>query len=113
MYELIMKCVYEASTGLDAHMILGMLEQQRIPGRIEGEYLQGGVGGLQAMGLVRVLVSEADYAEARKIISEWESVQPAPDSARPETRPVGGIQIFVIGMIVGAWIMYWLLKRPV
>ena len=72
-----MKSVYEASTGLDAHMILGLLEQQRIPGRIEGEYLQGGVGGLQAMGLVRVLVSDADYAEARKIISEWESVQPA------------------------------------
>lgn len=105
-----MKSVYEASTGLDAHMILGLLEQQRIPGRIEGEYLQGGVGGLQAMGLVRVLVSDADYAEARKIISEWESVQPAPDSTKPETQPAGGIQIFIIGAIVGAWIMYWLLK---
>lgn len=55
-------------------MILGLLEQQRIPGRIEGEYLQGGVGELQAMGLVRVLVSEADYADARKIINEWESI---------------------------------------
>lgn len=91
-------------------MILGLLEQQRIPGRIEGEYLQGGVGGLQAMGLVRVLVSDADYAEARKIIGEWESVQPAPDSAKPETPPAGGIRIFIIGTIVGAWIMYWLLN---
>jgi hypothetical protein len=105
-----MKSVYEASTGLDAHMILDLLQQQRIPGRIEGEYLQGGVGGLQAMGLVRVLVSEADYAEARKIISEWESVQPAPDSAIPETQTIGGIQIFIIGAIVGAWLMYWLLR---
>jgi hypothetical protein len=105
-----MKSVYEASTGLDAHMILGLLEQQRIVGRIEGEYLQGGVGGLQAMGPVRVLVSEADYAEARKIIGEWESVQPAPDSAIPETHTSGGIRIFIIGVIVGAWLMYWLLK---
>ncbi len=105
-----MKCVYEVSNGLDAHMILGLLEQQRIPGRIEGEYLQGGVGGLQAMGLVRVLVSEADYAEARNIIGEWESLQPAPDSVRPEPRPLGAIQIFVIGVVVGAWIMYWLLN---
>jgi hypothetical protein len=105
-----MKSVYEASNGLDAHMILDLLQQQRIPGRIEGEYLQGGVGGLQAMGLVRVLVSEADYAEARKIISEWESVQPAQDSAMPETNAVGGIQIFIIGAIVGAWLMYWLLR---
>lgn len=105
-----MKSVYEASTGLDAHMILGLLEQQRIPGRIEGEYLQGGVGGLQAMGLVRVLVSEADYAEARRIISEWESVQPAPESAIPEAPAGGGIRIFISGVIVGAWLMYWLLK---
>ena len=105
-----MKSVYEASTGLDAHMILGLLEQQRIQGRIEGEYLQGGVGGLQTMGLVRVLVSEADYDEAKKIISEWESVQPAPVSVKPETQAIGGIQIFVIGAIVGAWLMYWLLK---
>src|SRR5665647_1009483 len=102
-----MKCVYEASTGLDAHMILGLLEQQRIPGRVEGEYLQGGVGGIQAMGLVRVLVSEADYAEARKIVNEWESIQPASDSPKPEAPASGGLMIFVTGAMVGAWIMYW------
>jgi hypothetical protein len=107
-----MKSVYEASTGLDAHMILGLLEQQRISGRIEGEYLQGGVGGIQAMGLVRVLVSEYDYAEAKKIINEWESIQPASESAKQEARTSGGLMIFVIGAMVGAWIMYWILKGP-
>jgi hypothetical protein len=106
-----MKSVYEASTGLDAHMILDLLAQQRIAGRIEGEYLQGGVGGLQAMGLVRVLVNETDYEEARRIIREWESQQPAPQNTRPESHRAGGIQIFIVGVIVGAWIMYWLLKR--
>ncbi len=103
-----MKSVYEASTGLDAHMILNLLEQRRIPGRIEGEYLQGGIGELQAMGLVRVLVAERDYAEAQKIISEWESIQPALDSPQPEARPSRGFLIFVIGVIVGAWLMYWI-----
>lgn len=107
---LFMRSVYEAASGLDAHMILSLLEQQRIPGRIEGEYLQGGVGELQAMGLVRVLVSEADYADARKIINEWESIQPASDSSKPETRPSRGLMIFVIGAVAGAWIMYWILK---
>src|ERR1039458_9220676 len=96
-----MRSVFEASTGLDAHMILSLLEQQRISGRIEGEYLQGGVGGLQAMGLVRVLVSEEDYAEAKKIINEWESIQPASDSSKPEARDRTGLMIFVIGVIVG------------
>ena len=90
-------------------MILDLLGQQRIPGRIEGEYLQGGIGGIQAMGLVRVLVSEADYAEARKIIDEWESVQPAVENAKPEDRTSGSIRIFAIGVVVGAFIMYWIL----
>ena len=104
-----MKSVYEAFSGLDAHMILDLLGQQRIPGRIEGEYLQGGIGGIQAIGLVRVLVSEADYAEARKIIAEWESVQPSAESVKPEERTTGGFRIFAIGIAVGALIMYWIL----
>lgn len=91
-------------------MILDLLGQQRIVGRIEGEYLQGGVGGLQAMGLVRVLVHESDYQEAKRIIREWESLQPVPDSTVPESHTTGGIQIFIIGAIVGAWIMYWIVK---
>ena len=105
-----MKCVYEASGTLDAHMILNLLEQQRIYGRIDGEYLQGGVGELQAMGLVRVMVSEHDYAEARRIVREWESIQPAVESAIPETRPFGELKIFILGAIFGAGIMYWMLK---
>ena len=105
-----MKSVFEASTGLDAHMILNLLEQHGIPGRIEGEYLQGGVGELQAMGFVRVLVSDEDYAEAWKIINEWESIQPAPDNPRPEQRPHSGTRIFFSGVIIGAGIMYWILK---
>jgi Putative prokaryotic signal transducing protein len=91
-------------------MILNLLKQYRISGHIEGEYLQGGVGELQAMGFVRVLVPEQDYAEARKIISEWESIQPPPDSAKPEAGSSGGWQAFIIGVILGAWLMYWILQ---
>jgi len=74
--------------------------------------LQGGIGGIQAMGLVRVVVPEADYAEARKIINEWESAQPAEAGTKPEEHSIGGGQIFVIGVVIGAWIMYWILKGP-
>jgi len=91
-------------------MILNLLKQQGITGRIEGEYLQGGIGELQAMGFVRVLVSEEDYAVAKKIISEWEAIQPAAEESKPETRSSGGLLIFVMGVIVGAWLMYWILN---
>ena len=65
-----MKSVFEASSGLDAHMILNLLEQRGIAGRIEGEYLQGGIGELAAIGFVRVLVAEENYVAAMQIIGD-------------------------------------------
>jgi hypothetical protein len=105
-----MKCVYEASSGLDAHMILNLLEHRDISGRIEGEYLQGGIGELSAMGFVRVLVADEDYAEAMQIIGEWEAIQPPEEKSRPETSTSISLRIFISGVFVGAAIMYWLLK---
>ena len=105
-----MKSVFEASSGLDAHMVLDLLAQRGISGRIDGEYLQGGVGELQAMGFVRVLVEEEDYAEARQIIDEWEKAQPSDADSKPETRTDGSIQTFIAGVFFGAAVMYWLLK---
>jgi hypothetical protein len=105
-----MKCVYEASTGLDAHMILNLLEQRGISGRTEGEYLQGGIGELSAMGFVRVLVAEEDYAGAMQIISEWEAIQLPEEKSKPETNTSVALRIFISGVFVGALFMYWLMK---
>jgi hypothetical protein len=105
-----MKSVYEASSGLDAHMVLNLLEQHGIAGRIEGEYLQGGIGELSAMGFVHVLVDEENYAAAMQIISEWEAIQPPDEKPKPETSTSIALRIFISGVFVGAVIMYWILK---
>jgi len=105
-----MLSVFETSTGLDAHMILNLLQQYGISGRIEGEYLQGGVGELQAMGFVRVLVSEDDYANARKIIDEWESIQPADEKQDQQTGASNAGWVFMAGVAAGGAIVYWLLR---
>lgn len=105
-----MKCVYEASTGLDAHMVLNLLEQRGISGRVEGEYLQGGIGELSAMGFVRVLVADEKYTEAMQIISDWEAIQPPEEEPKPETSNSIALRIFIAGIFVGAVSMYWLLK---
>lgn len=68
-----MKCVYEASNTLDAYMIFNLLLQEGIQGRVDGEYLAGGIGELQAINLVRVMVDKDDYDQAIKIIREWEA----------------------------------------
>ena len=71
-----MKLVYEPANAIEAHMILNLLEQAGLSGRVDGEFLQGGVGELQASGFIRVMIEEVDYEAARKIIEQWDKYQP-------------------------------------
>jgi hypothetical protein len=109
-----MKTIFEASTGLEAYMILNLLEQAGIEGRVEGEYLQGGMGELQAMNLVRVRVDDRDYALARSVLAEWEARQPAPEPER--VRSTGSSRAglgFLLGLVAGAAGVYGFYHSPV
>ena len=68
-----MKCAYDASSNIEAHLVLHQLQQAGIAAMIEGEYLQGGVGELAAMGNVRVMVESNDLNEAKEVIADWEA----------------------------------------
>ena len=70
-----LRLIYQASNNVDAHMVLNMLESHGLTGQIEGEYLQGGVGELQATGLVKVMIADHDYEKAREVLQEWERAQ--------------------------------------
>ena len=90
-------CVYRASNALDAHLVKNVLEQEDIKAWIEGEYLQGGVGDLQAIDLIRVVVSEADKAQAKKIVSDWEAT-PVEETPEFERRRVSHFGLLVSGL---------------
>ena len=68
-----MKSVFDASNNIEAHLVMHQLQQAGIDARIEGEYLQGGIGELAATGNARVLVDPKDEAEARSVIADWEA----------------------------------------
>lgn len=104
--------IYESSTALESHMIKNLLENKGISSQIEGEYLQGGVGELQAMGIVRLLVDDADYARARAIVDQWEAAQPEPvtHSTKPRFGLTHGL---IIGTIVATGACYWTFNSPV
>ncbi|MCF6300505.1 MAG: DUF2007 domain-containing protein [Proteobacteria bacterium] len=70
-----MKKVFATATGFEAHMMRNLLEQNDIFARVDGELLQGGIGGIQAMNIVRVMVDETDYARAKEVITQWEAQQ--------------------------------------
>ena len=71
-----MKTAYDATSNIEAHLVMHQLQQAGIDARIEGEFLQGGIGELAAMGNVRVLVSEQQLADAKLVIAEWEASEP-------------------------------------
>jgi len=96
-----MRTLYQASNSLEAHMILNLLEIEGISGRIDGEFLQGGVGELPAAGLVRVMVAEEDYPAAKEIVNRWEAAQPPQSTYTTQTEPVRRSSIFIAGVVTG------------
>ena len=93
-------------------MVLNLLQQQGVTGRVEGEYLQGAVGQLPASGLVRVVVDEADAARARAIVAAFEAAQPAEPTARTAARP-SRLLWAGAGLVVGVLATTALLRSPV
>lgn len=67
-----MVVVYEAENAIEAHLLRGLLEQAGVSTHVSGEYLLGAMGDLPARGLVRLLVDEADFSEARSVIARYE-----------------------------------------
>jgi hypothetical protein len=104
--------VYEAANSVEAHMIVHLLVQSDIDAQIDGEYLQGAMGELPAAGNVRVRVSPEDSDEAKKIIAEWESIQPkeGPDS-RPETASQKA-SYFLAGAVIASAVLFTLFRYP-
>jgi hypothetical protein len=108
-----MKLLYEASNTVEAHMILNLLEQAGLSARIDGEYLQGGVGEFQTMGIVRVMVEDNDYPDAKSIIQEWDAVQPALDTKKTIAKKQSNFGTGIIGFICGIAAMAIYYQTPV
>lgn len=68
-----MKTVFDASSNIEAHLVMHQLQQAGIAAAIEGEYLQGGIGELPAAGNVRVVVPDNDVEAARQVIADWDA----------------------------------------
>lgn len=106
-----MRLVYEAAHAIEAHMIADLLKREGIAGMVQGEYLQGALGGLPAAGLVRVVVDEDDYERARRVIEHWSSAQ-AEDAPAPVRRlaseRLGAPRwpYFAAGLLLGAFATY-------
>ncbi|MBU2885173.1 DUF2007 domain-containing protein [Gilvimarinus agarilyticus] len=101
-----MDCIYNAANTIEGQLVLDQLHQQGIRARMDGEYLQGGVGELQALGLIRILVARDDVAQAQAVVQAWDkrtvvdgpSDVPAQGSGASGKRGLG----VLVGVLVGA-----------
>ncbi|MDX1693455.1 MAG: DUF2007 domain-containing protein [Ketobacteraceae bacterium] len=103
-----MKIVYEARDSLEGHMIANLLEQAGIFARVDGDFLQGGVGELQAFGLVKVRVNADDFDRARDIVRQWEATQASTANGGLSANKLNYVHIglsFILGMLVGMLMM--------
>lgn len=107
-----MKTLYQAANAVEAHMLVDLLQQEGVTAHIQGEHLQGAVGGLPAAGLVRLVVDEADHAQARAVIERWEAAQPqeAPPASVP--RRSSSLGPFLSGLVIGAAVLYAFYRVP-
>ena len=108
-----MKLLYEAPNTIEAHMIVNLLEQAGLSARVDGEYLQGGIGEIQAIGVVRVMVEESDYTDAIEIIKEWDAKQPKPEFKTQAVKRTNSIIAGFIGFSCGIAVMATYYNTPV
>ena len=107
-----MKTLYEASNAVEAHMLLDILKQEGLTAQIQGEHLQGAIGELPASGLVRLVINESEYMDARAAISRWEKAQPeSTPLERPHTS-YRGVVGFALGLLFGIGGTYAAYRAP-
>lgn len=104
-----MKTLYEPSNVLEAHMLQDLLKQEGIHSRLDGAYLQGGVGELPASGLVRLVIEDDDYEHARAVIRRWEATEvsePTAPTPKPQSKGFGALLAGVMVGVVGSYLFF-------
>jgi len=107
-----MKTVYEASSAIEAHMLVDLLKQEDIDAHIHGEALQGAVGEIPATGLVRLLVAEENHAAARAVIERWDSTQVEATPPPARSAKSGGVRGLLLGLVIGVGATYAAYRAP-
>jgi hypothetical protein len=107
-----MKTLYEPSNVVEAHMLQGFLLQEGISARIDGAYLQGAVGELPAQGLVRLVVEDEDYDQARAAIARWEATEVPDPAPLPPQSSSRGFVAAMMGLVIGVAGSYAYFRAP-
>lgn len=109
------RLLYEAANLVEGHMLVDLLQQEGLEGRVDGGPLAGAAGVLPAGPLVRVMVVEEDYPAARALVDRWNAEQPGQPGQplQASARPRGRLAWWVAGLLVGVLGSYAWFHAPV
>lgn len=108
-----MKTIYEAPNAIEAHMILDLLKQEGITTQIHGEHLLGAIGELPGAGLVRVVVDDAEFTQARAVVERWDATQPDEPTLKSKPHKSNALRGFLLGLILGIACSYAYFQSPI
>ncbi len=81
-----MRRVYEPESLLEAELLISMLGSEGIAAHLSGRHLVGGVGELPALGLLALLIEDAQAERARALIDAYNAAFVLPADA-PDSYP--------------------------
>ncbi len=111
-----MKTLYEASNSIEAHLLIDLLKQDGIEGHIFGEHLQGAIGELPMAGLIKLMVQDDDYHQAKQLVDQWCATkvqEPTPAFAPKQKSSSWSWSALFIGIAVGIASTYAAFHSPV
>ena len=68
-----MKLIYKADQSFQAHLLKGLLAENNIDARVEGDLLAGAMGEMPAYGLIHVWVADDNEQPALQIVKKWQA----------------------------------------
>jgi len=103
--------ILDVANGVEAHMMVHLLQQSGIKAQINGEHLQEVAIELPVTGNFRVSVHPRDADEGKRIAAEWVAVKPTQAQEKPETS-AGKATYFMAGAVVAALALFLLFRFP-
>ena len=73
-----MRAVYSAYNPTEAHILIHLLEAEGIEANMNGEHLQGSIGGIPADNYIKIFVNDDNFDKAAKITKEFEEKNAQP-----------------------------------
>jgi Putative prokaryotic signal transducing protein len=111
-----MKTLYDAANSIEAHLLIDLLKQDGIDAHIFGEHLQGAIGELPMAGLIKLMVQDSDYPQAKQLVEQWCATkveEPTASSVAQQKSSSWSWSALLIGLCLGVGGAYAAFNSPV